>query len=880
MKQCAQIAGVVLALLSRLALAQPVGPWEEGRTYRPGDEVDYGGVRYAALVSHTAYAGANWNPAQTPSLWRKLPAISSAASGNAAAAGDSACYAGWQRATAYLAGNRISYQGRNFEAKWWTRGEVPGATGQWGVWQDLAACGSSAATPTPLPTATPVPAVSPTPLASPKPAATPTAAPTLAPSSPPVMSSSCNPAWVSAVAYTGGQRVTHKGINYEAKWWSRGEEPGTTGQYGAWKTLDACSGVTVTPVVTPTRAPTLTPAATATPRPSVTPVPTVVVTPTATASPKPSATPTPTPLPTATPTLAPTVTPAPLPGGSLQISEIASDPSGAGSWFEIRNTGSSAVSLADVRARVRNNSGTVTEYALGSGSLAGGAYLVAAAATGARGQLSTSQIVYLGQSGNYPRWTSGGGAVELIRNGQTLDFVRFGASSDQPLTAAAWSGASATAIPAAYGYALVRYYTQTSDSNSAADWQSVGFSTPGGRNDVPASATDSDGDGIPSTAKVPGGTYAGLDLYGMGVRAGRPAILIQLDHMQSSDEGVIPQREALQAVVDAFARRNIDVIFDAGTLYSGTFSPVNFNLGGGRQVAFSACVDLSPPAGCAALADYKAASMDVRRRQIFHYLLMGSSRNADGSAGSSGVAEIGGNDLIVALGQWGLNSSTASNRYRLINYQAGTIMHELGHNLGLRHGGFENTNNKPNYYSIMNYLFQLRGLGDRASGIGPVQRYYANKGYYSLSTCSLEGSPCSNTFRIDYSDGSGARLNENGLRESDNIGRGADAGVYADWNNSRALNGGAYALDLNGDGSLGYLQDYDDWGNLTLHFASTSQGSTGAAAMLRSAAPAEARPRQHSRSFMHERYEHADEEAPPAEFFDELRKESPHAHRN
>ena len=37
-------------------------------------------------------------------------------------------------------------------------------------------------------------------------------------------------------------------------------------------------------------------------------------------------------------------------------------------------------------------------------------------------------------------------------------------------------------------------------------------------------------------------------------------------------------------------------------------------------------------------------------------------------------------------------------------------MHELGHTLGLQHGGDDSTNNKPNYLSVMNYLFSLDGL--------------------------------------------------------------------------------------------------------------------------------------------------------------------------
>ena len=37
-------------------------------------------------------------------------------------------------------------------------------------------------------------------------------------------------------------------------------------------------------------------------------------------------------------------------------------------------------------------------------------------------------------------------------------------------------------------------------------------------------------------------------------------------------------------------------------------------------------------------------------------------------------------------------------------------MHELGHLLGLQHGGADATNFKPNYLSVMNYDFQKQGL--------------------------------------------------------------------------------------------------------------------------------------------------------------------------
>ena len=43
-------------------------------------------------------------------------------------------------------------------------------------------------------------------------------------------------------------------------------------------------------------------------------------------------------------------------------------------------------------------------------------------------------------------------------------------------------------------------------------------------------------------------------------------------------------------------------------------------------------------------------------------------------------------------------------------YVGGTFMHELGHNLGLRHGGLDELRYKPNLLSVMNYAFQTEGL--------------------------------------------------------------------------------------------------------------------------------------------------------------------------
>ncbi|HBF83943.1 MAG TPA: chitinase [Streptomyces sp.] len=46
----------------------------------------------------------------------------------------------WAGGTVYTGGQQVSYEGHTWKAKWWTTGEEPGTTGEWGVWQDLGAC--------------------------------------------------------------------------------------------------------------------------------------------------------------------------------------------------------------------------------------------------------------------------------------------------------------------------------------------------------------------------------------------------------------------------------------------------------------------------------------------------------------------------------------------------------------------------------------------------------------------------------------------------------------------------------------------------------------------------------------------------------------------
>jgi len=52
----------------------------------------------------------------------------------------------------------------------------------------------------------------------------------------------CAPAWSAGSVYTGGAVVSHGGQNWRAGWWTQGETPGTTGEWGVWRSQGACGG--------------------------------------------------------------------------------------------------------------------------------------------------------------------------------------------------------------------------------------------------------------------------------------------------------------------------------------------------------------------------------------------------------------------------------------------------------------------------------------------------------------------------------------------------------------------------------------------------------------------------------------------------------------
>jgi hypothetical protein len=102
--------------------------------------------------------------------------------------------------------------------------------------------------------------------------------------------------------------------------------------------------------------------------------------------------------------------------------------------------------------------------------------------------------------------------------------------------------------------------------------------------------------------------------------------------------------------------------------------------------------------------DSNAPHTVAARNYVYRYGLFADTRANQ----SSGLAELPGNDFFVTLGHWRrYDDHQMAVPGGTVDQQAGTFMHELGHTLGLRHGGADNLNHKPNYLSVMNYHWQM-----------------------------------------------------------------------------------------------------------------------------------------------------------------------------
>ncbi|WP_051259002.1 DUF3472 domain-containing protein [Chitinibacter tainanensis] len=180
----------------------------------------------------------------------------------------------WNSNTIYATpGTQVSYQGQLYQNNWWTKGEIPGQTGPWGVWSKV---GSNS----------PAPTVAPTFTTTPKPVTTATPTPTSS-----SMPNSIQLWDANAIYAQAGQLVSYQGQVYRNQWWTRGDNPA---QSSVWRLIGAAATPSSTPLVSATPRPTLAPTPVATLTPSASPKPSPTATPVASATPAPTAAPVPT----------------------------------------------------------------------------------------------------------------------------------------------------------------------------------------------------------------------------------------------------------------------------------------------------------------------------------------------------------------------------------------------------------------------------------------------------------------------------------------------------------------------------------------------------------------------------------------------------------
>jgi hypothetical protein len=213
-------------------------------------------------------------------------------------------------------------------------------------------------------------------------------------------------------------------------------------------------------------------------------------------------------------------------------------------------------------------------------------------------------------------------------------------------------------------------------------------------------------------------------------------------------------------------------------------------------------------------AERANAAVITAKAQAYRYAVFADRRvesngnNLGVSVSSSGRA-IAVDYFLVTLGT--VNGGTAMQ-------QASTFMHELGHTLILQHGGGDSINNKPNYYSNMNYTWQFADTANANMDL---------------------------SWKLDYSIGNFPSLTENNLNENNGIGgvpgRFVQVGVglppgggatvpqpyipqtgAVNWSNNNfdgvgtATDDVGVSADINFDGVISTMPftDYNDWANI------------------------------------------------------------------
>lgn len=285
---------------------------------------------------------------------------------------------------------------------------------------------------------------------------------------------------------------------------------------------------------------------------------------------------------------------------------------------------------------------------------------------------------------------------------------------------------------------------------------------------------DTDGDALLDGWEVYG--VNGIDLHAKNASPLHKDIFVEMDYMRrpTATNDLAPSKSVLKRIALIFAASPVS--------NPDGRDGINIHLELGNEVPYDD--DLNPSEQ--EFVKLKEANFDPKRAPVYHYMIWADGYDGDLSSGYSFA--LPGSDFIVTLGKWN-NGKGGTDAEKV-----GTFAHELGHNLGLHHGGSEDINYKPNHLSIMNYFFQTDGV---LHGSKPV---------------------------FDYQRFAVPPLSESALKERNGLGGGADLRDYStvywlnpdttrlvpasgpiDWDQNGRIDAVRRRLDLNDDGALSDL---------------------------------------------------------------------------